>query len=181
MNWDSRRRRRCETVTKAENPGGDELGARTRTAYLSARRKERIELPDYGGPITFSDFVNHPSGVEALLNTRALHSFRPLDSNTYRCTLQKIQFLKFEVAPVLDLRVTPTREGCTVEMVDCRFEGSETVEQQNHAFSGTSSHCHTVISQPNIYMGKEMVLSRSKFSLTLMFMFHLPFQLTAAD
>ncbi|XP_008812688.2 uncharacterized protein LOC103723532 isoform X2 [Phoenix dactylifera] len=135
MNWDSRRRRRCEAVTKAENPGGDELGARTRTAYLSARRKERIELPDYGGPITFSDFVNHPSGVEALLNTRALHSFRPLDSNTYRCTLQKIQFLKFEVAPVLDLRVTPTREGCTVEMVDCRFEGSGIVEQQNHVFS----------------------------------------------
>nr|XP_029122160.1 uncharacterized protein LOC105050903 isoform X2 [Elaeis guineensis] len=135
MNWDSSRRRRCEAVTKAENPGGDELGTSTRTAYLSARRKERIKLPDFEGPITFSDFLNHPSGVEALLNTRALHSFQPLDSHTYRCTLQKIQFLKFEVAPVLDLRVTPTREGCTVEMLDCRFEGSETVQQQNHAFS----------------------------------------------
>nr|XP_029122162.1 uncharacterized protein LOC105050903 isoform X7 [Elaeis guineensis] len=120
MNWDSSRRRRCEAVTKAENPGGDELGTSTRTAYLSARRKERIKLPDFEGPITFSDFLNHPSGVEALLNTRALHSFQPLDSHTYRCTLQKIQFLKFEVAPVLDLRVTPTREGCTVEMLDCR-------------------------------------------------------------
>lgn len=37
-----------------------------------------------------------------------------------RCTLHKIQFLKFEVAPVLDLRVTRTDEDCTVEMLSCR-------------------------------------------------------------
>lgn len=43
----------------------------------------------------------------------------------HRCTLQKIQFLKFEVAPVLDLRVTPTREGCMVEMLDCRVSSAQ--------------------------------------------------------
>ncbi|XP_072980471.1 uncharacterized protein [Typha angustifolia] len=107
-----------------------------RTANLFAERRESIKLPEQQGrALPISDFLRHPSGVESLLNTRALQSFEYLEANTYRCTLHKIQFLKFEVAPVLDLRVTQTDEYCTVEMLSCRFEGSETVEKQNHLFS----------------------------------------------
>ncbi|KAL0916631.1 hypothetical protein M5K25_014158 [Dendrobium thyrsiflorum] len=52
-----------------------------------------------------------------------------------RCILHKIQFMMFEVAPVLVLRVIPTSEDCTVEMLSCKFEGPEYIEKQNNLFS----------------------------------------------
>ncbi|KAM0856980.1 hypothetical protein ACQ4PT_048760 [Festuca glaucescens] len=119
-----------------------------RRARLSARRRESIRLldvlPDQGGAadgIGIGEFLRHPAGVESLLNTRALQSFAPVESEsgpagTFRCTLQPMGFLGFQVAPVLDLRVAPTRDDCTVEMLSCRFEGSDSIEQQNELFSG---------------------------------------------
>uniref|UniRef100_A0A5B6YLD1 DUF1997 family protein n=1 Tax=Davidia involucrata TaxID=16924 RepID=A0A5B6YLD1_DAVIN len=110
-------------------------------AKLSASKKERVKLPNYGDGgggkkiHSISEFLSHPSGVEAILNTRALRSFQSINSNTYRCTLPRIQLMNFEAAPVLDLRVTPTTEDCTVEMLSCKFEGSEVVERQNNHFS----------------------------------------------
>ncbi|KAL0902839.1 hypothetical protein M5K25_028496 [Dendrobium thyrsiflorum] len=126
----SRNRRRC-------------LGARAtadrKRANLVAQRKERVKLPKYmdghGRSLSISEFLHHQSGVEALLNIRALQGFESIGSNTYRCILHKIQFMMFEVAPVLVLRVIPTSEDCTVEMLSCKFEGPEYIEKQNNLFS----------------------------------------------
>ncbi|KZV19794.1 hypothetical protein F511_18793 [Dorcoceras hygrometricum] len=71
----------------------------------------------------------------AVLNRKALQSCQSLDSNVYRCILPQIQFFNFEVAPVLDLQVTPTSEDCIVEMLSCKFEGSEVMERHNERFS----------------------------------------------
>ncbi|XP_073302696.1 uncharacterized protein [Primulina huaijiensis] len=49
--------------------------------------------------------------------------------------LPQIKFFNFEVAPVLDLQVTPTSEDCIVEMLSCKFEGSDVMERQNEHFS----------------------------------------------
>ncbi|TKY58211.1 hypothetical protein E2542_SST15267 [Spatholobus suberectus] len=103
-------------------------------------KKERIRLPTYSDDLGskkyhISEFLNHPSGIAAVLNTRALQSFQSLDANTYRCELPKLQFLNFEAAPLLDLRVTSTDEDCLVEMLSCKFEGSAVVEEQNNHFS----------------------------------------------
>uniref|UniRef100_A0ACD5ZV29 Uncharacterized protein n=1 Tax=Avena sativa TaxID=4498 RepID=A0ACD5ZV29_AVESA len=116
-----------------------------RQALLSARRRETIRLldvvPDLGGAArdgSIGEFLRHPAGVESLLNTRALQSFAPVESGpagTFRCTLHPMGFLGFQVAPVLDLRIAPTRDDCTVEMLSCRFEGSDSIEQQNELFS----------------------------------------------
>ncbi|KAI4962603.1 hypothetical protein ZWY2020_028757 [Hordeum vulgare] len=122
-------------AASAGSNGGDERGQSVSTvattpsgrrARLSARRRESIRLldalPDQGG---IGEFLRHPAGVESLLNTRALQSFAPVESEsdgTFRCTLHPMGFLGFQVAPVLDLRVTPTRDDCTVEMLSCRFE-----------------------------------------------------------
>ncbi|KAF0898131.1 hypothetical protein E2562_001779 [Oryza meyeriana var. granulata] len=142
---------------EAEDGGGhreDEEGrlvsttrAGIRRARLSARRQERIRLLDVvedgGGAVGgIGEFLRQPAGVESLLNTRALQSFAAVESepNTFRCTLQTIGFLGFQVAPVLDLRVTPTCTDCTVEMLSCRFEGSSSVEQQNELFSAFMSN-----------------------------------------
>ncbi|KAM1022626.1 hypothetical protein ACFX13_044261 [Malus domestica] len=109
-----------------------------KVANLCATKKERIKLPSYDvGSKSFhiSEFLSHQSGIEAMLNTRALESFQSLDADTYRCTLPKLKLLNYEAAPVLDLRVTPTNEDCIVEMLSCRFEGSEALERQNSHFS----------------------------------------------
>lgn len=115
-------------------------GPNIRKANLFAKRSERISLPIYkdsiGMPQPISNFFSHPSGTTSMLNTSALQDFECLGPNTYRCTLQKIEFLNFEVAPILDLRVITTPEDCTVEMLSCRIGGSKTLESQNKRFSG---------------------------------------------
>ncbi|KAJ8763833.1 hypothetical protein K2173_003615 [Erythroxylum novogranatense] len=90
-------------------------------ANLFAARKQRIKLPSSYDGCRISEFLREPSGTQAVLNTSALQDFQTLDTNTYRCFLPKLQLLNFEAAPVLDLRVTPTEEDCTVEMLSCKF------------------------------------------------------------
>ncbi|KAJ7958675.1 DUF1997 family protein [Quillaja saponaria] len=112
----------------------------SKKANLSVSRKERIKLPTYiegleGKRYHISEFLSQPCGIEAILNTRALQTFQSIGINTYRCTLPKVQLLNFEAAPSLDLRVTSTDEDCVVEMLSCKFQGSELVENQNNHFS----------------------------------------------
>ncbi|KAI0504606.1 hypothetical protein KFK09_015558 [Dendrobium nobile] len=128
----SRKRRTCLAARAT---------ADRKRANLVAQRKERVKLPKYmdghGRSLSISEFLNHQSGVEALLNIRALQGFESIGFNTYRCTLHKIQFMMFEVAPVLVLRVIPTSEDCTVELLSCKFEGPEYIEKQNNLFSAS--------------------------------------------
>ncbi|KAD5317254.1 hypothetical protein E3N88_17200 [Mikania micrantha] len=121
--------------------------SKVKKAKLSARKQERIKIPSYNiidgegrklYPIR--EFLSHPSGIEALLNKHALQSVEQLDTTTYRCTLPSLTLLNFEVSPVIDLRVTPTDEDCMVEMLSCKFEGSEVMKQQNEHFSAEMSN-----------------------------------------
>ncbi|TYJ32932.1 hypothetical protein E1A91_A05G069600v1 [Gossypium mustelinum] len=114
-------------------------------ADLFASRTQRVKLPVYddtfkdkgdgGQPYHISQFLSHPSGIQAILNTRALENFELLDTNAYRCTLPKLALFNFEASPVLDLRVIPTKEDCIVELFSCKFKGSKVVERQNDHFS----------------------------------------------
>ncbi|KAK9097649.1 hypothetical protein Syun_024694 [Stephania yunnanensis] len=114
--------------------------ANSKIANLFAKRKERVKLASYEGGDGrggIDQFLCHPSGVgvEAILNKNSFTTFQSLDTNTYRCTLPKLNFLNFQVAPVLDLRVTPTTQDCTIELLSCKFEGSEVLQRQNDRFS----------------------------------------------
>ncbi|KAF2552675.1 hypothetical protein F2Q68_00037673 [Brassica cretica] len=60
-----------------------------------------------------------------------------------RCTLPTIQLMSFEVSPVLVLRVIPTQEDCTVELLSCKLEGSELLENQSEMFSAIMTNCMT--------------------------------------
>nr|KAJ0217526.1 hypothetical protein LSAT_V11C300110980 [Lactuca sativa] len=132
-------RRRLRIISNSSNENFD---SNVKKAKLSARKKDRVNIPSYNDlhgrgkkiyPIR--EFLSHPSGIEALLNTQALQKFEQLDLTTYRCTLPQLNLLNFEVSPVIDLRVTPTTEDCMVELLCCKFEGSEVVTQQNEHFS----------------------------------------------
>lgn len=107
----------------------------SKKANLAAAKKERIKLPNHENGYRIREFLSHPLGIQAVLNARSLQSFESLDANTFRCILPSLQLLNFEAAPVLDLRVTPMDGNCTVEMLSCKFQGSELVEQQNDHFS----------------------------------------------
>ncbi|CAN4076469.1 unnamed protein product [Withania somnifera] len=148
--------------------------ADVKRANLSARKKERIELPKHDGiggdnkSLHISEFLSHKSGIEAMLNKRALQSFESIDSNMYRCTLPQVQLLNFEVAPVLILQVNPTSENCTVEMLSCKFEGSDLVEQQNDHFAASMvNHItwETVGSQPFLNVDVKLNISLEIYTL----------------
>ncbi|KAG6774246.1 hypothetical protein POTOM_021598 [Populus tomentosa] len=126
----SRKRKETVNVRRA-----DMAVYNSKKANLTAARKERMNLPITDGGYRISEFLSHPFGIQAILNTGSLQSFQSLDANTYRCILPKVELLNFEAAPVLDLRVSPSDEHCTVEMISCKFQGSELVERQNDHFS----------------------------------------------
>lgn len=118
----------------------DAANSNAKRANLSASKKERIKIPYYGDSVGgkryhISEFFDHPTAVEAILNAKAMAEFEPLGSSTYRCKLPTIHLLNFDVAPVMDLQVTASSEDCRVEMLSCKFEGSDTVERQNKNFS----------------------------------------------
>ncbi|KAK9683975.1 hypothetical protein RND81_10G178600 [Saponaria officinalis] len=120
----------------------DSTKSNVKKALIAAKKKERIKLPIYEGAhesknCHISEFFNHPIGIKAMLNVNALEYYVPLNANTYRCRVPPIQLLNFEVAPVLDLQVNPTKENCTVELLSCKFEGSDIVESQNKYFSAS--------------------------------------------
>ncbi|XP_010432904.1 PREDICTED: uncharacterized protein LOC104717080 [Camelina sativa] len=118
----------------------------SKKANLSASSKQRIKLQINGEKeLTFTEFLKHPSGMEAVINAKALQSYRLVEDSddTYRCTLPKVQLMSFEVYPVLVLRVTPTQEDCTVELLSCKLEGSELLESQSERFSANMTNCMT--------------------------------------
>ncbi|XP_068639171.1 uncharacterized protein [Aristolochia californica] len=133
------------TTKRAQVVKADSTETISKKANLFAEQKQKITLPSYssssGKVYSFREFLSHPLGIESLLNTRALQSFEYLDSNTYRCTLPKVKFLKFEVSPILVLRVTPASEYCMVEMLSCKFEGSKALERQNEHFTAFMRNC----------------------------------------
>ncbi|GMI92392.1 hypothetical protein like AT4G31115 [Hibiscus trionum] len=139
-------------------------------ANLSASRTQRVKLQVYdatsdgngGQPYHISQFLSHPSGIKAILNTRALEKIEFLDTSAYRCTLPKLALFNFEATPVLDLRVIPTEEDCTVELFSCKFKGSEVLERQNEHFSATMiNHItwDTNISEPFLEVDVKLNLS----------------------
>lgn len=59
----------------------------SKQANLSASRKQRIKLQNNGEKkLTFNEFLKHPSGMEAVINAKALQSYHLVDDNdnTYR-------------------------------------------------------------------------------------------------
>ncbi|CAN6880557.1 hypothetical protein Bca4012_080710 [Brassica carinata] len=118
----------------------------SKKANLTASRKQRINLQsNREKELTFIEFLKHPCGMEAVINAKALQSYQLVDDddNTYRCTLPTIQLMSFEVSPVLVLRVIPTQEDCTVELLSCKLEGSELLENQSEMFSAFMTNCMT--------------------------------------
>ncbi|GAQ84547.1 hypothetical protein KFL_001940040 [Klebsormidium nitens] len=121
------RRVRCQAAPKIAN--------------LTASRTMAVPLPVHtdseGRPRKLSEFLKLPVGRESMLKGQSCKKRELIGDNTFRCYLRSIEAFKFSVAPVIDVRVTSTDDTCTVEMLQCRFLGSEAVERQSERFSAT--------------------------------------------
>lgn len=68
-----------------------------KVANLCAAKTERIKLPNYDvGSKSFhiGEFLSHQSGIEAMLNTRALESFQSLDADIYRSAFSSFRLFR---------------------------------------------------------------------------------------
>ncbi|KAL3686966.1 hypothetical protein R1sor_013275 [Riccia sorocarpa] len=112
-----------------------------KVAKLYAKKQKTVPLPTFldsqGNPQHLRVFLNEPEGRKCMLNTKTLQKYEDLGDNIFRCYLPKIEFLNFEVAPVIDLLVAASEDNCQVELLSCKFEGSEVVRSQNDRFSAS--------------------------------------------
>lgn len=82
-------RKKVEVIKVLAKETNLESESNAKKANLCAAKKERIKLPKFddgfgGKNFHISEFLSHPSGTEAMLNTRALQNFEPLNTDTYR-------------------------------------------------------------------------------------------------
>lgn len=105
----------------------DSTKSNVKKALLSAKKKERIKLPNYddardGQMYHISKFLSHPTGVEAILNVNALQSYVSIDNNTYRpwIFIQKHQYLQTRIQKCYG----PLLMSDVVELVGARFHPS---------------------------------------------------------
>ncbi|KAI5393931.1 hypothetical protein KIW84_060864 [Lathyrus oleraceus] len=84
-------RKKMEIKVKATTSSDSNV----KKANLFATKKERVNLPTYDDVVGskkyhISEFLSQPSGIAAVLNTKALQSFQSLDANTYRSIISSI-------------------------------------------------------------------------------------------
>ncbi|XP_050209110.1 uncharacterized protein LOC126659823 isoform X2 [Mercurialis annua] len=60
-----------------------------------------------------------------------------IDDNTFRCYVYKFKFFAFEVCPVLLVRVEEQPNGCCINLLSCKLEGSPMVVAQNDKFDAS--------------------------------------------
>ncbi|KAG6556764.1 hypothetical protein Mapa_001708 [Marchantia paleacea] len=114
---------------------------KNKIAKLFVTQQKTVPLPTFydsqGNPQHLRVFLSQPEGRQSMLNTKALDKYEDLGDNKFRCYLPKIEFLSFEVAPVIDLLVAANEDNCQVELLSCKFEGSDIVRSQNERFSAS--------------------------------------------
>ncbi|RVW17224.1 hypothetical protein CK203_069182 [Vitis vinifera] len=119
--------------------------SKQKKAYLFATRKERIGLPNYdvgSGGKTFHirEFLSDPSGVEAILNAKALKSFQSLGSDLYRSFTSLLVYIhrhKYGGDILVGISVFVSLIYFLGKKRTMEFEGSEIMERQNKHFSAS--------------------------------------------
>ncbi|KAG9136629.1 hypothetical protein Leryth_020272 [Lithospermum erythrorhizon] len=72
-----------------------------------------------------------------------------VDDNTFRCYVYRFKFFSFEVCPVLLVRVEEQPNGCCINLLSCKLEGSPMVAAQNDKFDASMVNRVSCDSQPS--------------------------------
>ncbi|CAM6090099.1 unnamed protein product [Calypogeia fissa] len=118
-----------------------ETKAKRKVAKLYVEKRQSVPLPTFqdaaGNPQHLRVFLREPEGMKCMLNTKVLRKYEDVGDGVFKCYLPMMEFLSFEVAPVLELQVDAREDGCQVDLLSCKFEGSDLIRSQNEHFSAS--------------------------------------------
>lgn len=100
-----------------------------RKARFVARRTESISVRPLERPLR--EYMSLPASQYSVLDAQRIER---IDDNTFRCYVYKFKFFAFEVCPVLLVRVEEQPNGCSINLLSCKLEGSPIVVAQNNKF-----------------------------------------------
>lgn len=100
-------------------------------ARIVARRKETIPVQQLQRPLL--EYMSLPASQYSVLDAERIER---VDDTTFRCYVYRFKFFSFEVCPVLLVRVEEEPDGCCINLLSCKLEGSPIVVAQNDKFEG---------------------------------------------
>ncbi|KAI3809230.1 hypothetical protein L1987_25200 [Smallanthus sonchifolius] len=101
-------------------------------ARFVARRTESISVRPLERPLL--EYMSLPASQYSVLDAQRIER---IDDNTFRCYVYKFKFFAFEVCPVLLVRVEEEVNGCLINLLSCKLEGSPIVVAQNNKFDAS--------------------------------------------
>nr|GMD33637.1 uncharacterized protein LOC109192591 [Ipomoea batatas] len=97
-----------------------------------ARRKESVSVRQLQRPLM--EYMSLPASQYSVLDAERIER---VDDNTFRCYVYRFKFFAFEVCPVLLVRVDEQPDGCSINLLSCKLEGSPIVVAQNDKFDAS--------------------------------------------
>nr|XP_043632072.1 uncharacterized protein SYNPCC7002_A1590 [Erigeron canadensis] len=101
-------------------------------ARFVARRTESVSVRPLQRPLL--EYMSLPASQYSVLDAQRIER---IDDNTFRCYVYKFKFFAFEVCPVLLVRVEEQPNGCSINLLSCKLEGSPIVVAQNDKFDAS--------------------------------------------
>ncbi|KAL1542356.1 hypothetical protein AAHA92_26460 [Salvia divinorum] len=101
-------------------------------ARFIARRAESVSVRQLQRPLT--EYMSLPASQYSVLDAERIER---VDDNTFRCYVYRFKFFAFEVCPVLLVRVEEQPDGCSINLLSCKLEGSPIVVAQNDKFDAS--------------------------------------------
>ncbi|XP_071734612.1 uncharacterized protein [Rutidosis leptorrhynchoides] len=101
-------------------------------ARFVARRTEFVSVRPLERPLL--EYMSLPASQYSVLDAQRIER---IDDNTFRCYVYKFKFFAFEVCPVLLVRVEEQLNGCSINLLSCKLEGSPIVVAQNDKFDAS--------------------------------------------
>lgn len=101
-------------------------------ARFVARRTESVSVRPLERPLL--EYMSLPASQYSVLDAQRIER---IDDNTFRCYVYTFKFFAFEVCPVLLVRVEEQPNGCSINLVSCKLEGSPIVVAQNNKFDAS--------------------------------------------
>ncbi|XP_059628384.1 uncharacterized protein LOC132271123 isoform X2 [Cornus florida] len=80
------------------------------------------------------EYMSLPASQYSVLDAERIER---VDDNTFRCYVYRLKFFAFEVCPVLLVRVEEQPNGCCINLLSCKLEGSPIVVAQNEKFDAS--------------------------------------------
>ncbi|CAM8963883.1 unnamed protein product [Rhodiola kirilowii] len=99
------------------------------TARFTARRRESIPVHQLQKPL--SEYMSLPISYHSVLDGEKVEK---IDDNTFRCHVYRFNVFTYQICPVLLVRVDQQPNGCCINLLSCKLEGSPSVAAQSDNF-----------------------------------------------